>query len=700
MAGMACEVPAHLLSCLAAVPLCPPLGDCPVKVKVDAKPDFLEGEAKTRPILGLAELIWNSVDADANTVSVTYKRNKLGGIEAITVSDDGHGIEHTDAITCFGSLGGSWKKTKRVSQKLKRALHGQEGKGRFKAFCLGNAVVWNSTYKDNGTPKAFRIVGKRPALDQFDVTEAVKSKTDRLGTVVEISDVRDGIDSLDDSQKVADELARRLAIYLRKYPSVKIDIEGVPVDPRRVESHTADYRLADLTLDDGQTFKVRLNVIEWAVPTDRALYLCDASGFAKEEVQPGIRAKGWNFTAYLSSDAVPVLEERGAFALKELHPDYVKLLDLAKKQMKAHFTQRDAETAASVVEGWKKDGIYPYGGNPKDLIEQTERQVFDVVAMQLAEALPDFDESDAKSKKLSMRLLKQAIEKSPEEVQSIFTEVLGLTQDKQADLAELLKHTSLSSIITVAKEVAGRLDFLRVLEMLLFHPDSKRQLKERTQLHAMLEEKTWLWGEEFALSVSDKSLNDVLDAHLKLLGKRADDDPDVLREDGTTGRVDLMLSRLIPQQRAEEREHLVVELKRPSVAVDRDILMQAQSYADAVADDPRFRDTTTRWVFWVISNEMKESGRKQASQRDRPRGLCYVSDSGHVKVWAKTWGEIIQANKARMEFFQQRLQYKVDDQSALDALRKMHSKYLPPVFAEVKPDGTATDAKPTPPVVP
>jgi hypothetical protein len=80
---------------------------------------------------------------------------------------------------------------------------------------------------------------------------------------------------------------------------------------------------------------------------------------------------------------------------------------------------------------------------------------------------------------------------------------------------------------------------------------------------------------------------------------------------------------------------------------------------------------------------MTDSGRKQAEQANRPRGLCYESGNGHIKVWAKTWGEIIQANKARMEFFQQRLQYKVDNQSALDALRKMHAKYLPPVFAGV-----------------
>ncbi len=85
---------------------------------------------------------------------------------------------------------------------------------------------------------------------------------------------------------------------------------------------------------------------------------------------------------------------------------------------------------------------------------------------------------------------------------------------------------------------------------------------------------------------------------------------------------------------------------------------------------------------------MKDSGRKQGTQRDRPRGLCYESETGRIKVWAKTWGEVIDACKARLNWFQEQLQYSVDDQSALDALRRLHSKYLPPVFSE-PPAGSA-----------
>jgi Histidine kinase-, DNA gyrase B-, and HSP90-like ATPase len=310
-----------------------------VKVKLDVQPDHLEEVAQTRPIVGVAELIWNAVDADAKAVTVAYKKTFTDGIDGITVTDNGHDIEHDDAVTSFGKLGGSWKKAKCVSPEG-RALHGQEGKGRFKAFYLGNTITWNTVYESNGVLKAFRVRGKRPALDEFDVAEPKETNKSRTGTIVEVSHVRDCVASLDDPQKVADELARRMAIYLRAYPSVRIEVEGIQVDPSRAESHSASYRLPDIALSDGRAFSAKLDIIEWSVQIERALYLCDASGFARLERSPGIQAPGWNFTAYLASDLVADLKKRGAFAVGAIHPDNVKLMDAAKRQMREHFTRR------------------------------------------------------------------------------------------------------------------------------------------------------------------------------------------------------------------------------------------------------------------------------------------------------------------------------------------------------------------------
>jgi hypothetical protein len=73
-----------------------------------------------------------------------------------------------------------------------------------------------------------------------------------------------------------------------------------------------------------------------------------------------------------------------------------------------------------------------------------------------------------------------------------------------------------------------------------------------------------VFGEEWALTGDDDRLNEVLAAHLHLLG-----DVDlasilpVLREDGSDAIPDLVLSRTI--ETAENKyEHLVVELKRPA----------------------------------------------------------------------------------------------------------------------------------------
>jgi DNA mismatch repair ATPase MutL len=88
---------------------------------------------ETKPILAVAELVWNALDADAKKVRVELSYNKLGGLQAITIIDNGHGISYTDAIPAFENLGGSWKNRHTKSKGERRLLHGKAGKGRFLA---------------------------------------------------------------------------------------------------------------------------------------------------------------------------------------------------------------------------------------------------------------------------------------------------------------------------------------------------------------------------------------------------------------------------------------------------------------------------------------------------------------------------------------------------------------------------------------
>jgi hypothetical protein len=53
-----------------------------------------------------------------------------------------------------------------------------------------------------------------------------------------------------------------------------------------------------------------------------------------------------------------------------------------------------------------------------------------------------------------------------------------------------------------------------------------------------------------------------------------------------------------------------------------------------------------------------------------------------VFIWVKSWGQIIEAARARLEFFQEQLEYSADDESALAYLRKIHEQYLPRVLLQ------------------
>jgi hypothetical protein len=243
-----------------------------------------------------------------------------------------------------------------------------------------------------------------------------------------------------------------------------------------------------------------------------------------------------------------------------------------------------------------------------------------------------------------------------------------------------LVKTSLSNIISSAKIVANRLDFLVALENLIFDKKTKKKLLERDQLHKILENEAWIFHEEFALSGSEKTLEEVLEMHLGEMRAEDISEP-VLREDGQQGRVDLMFSRMI-QPRHNERDHLVVELKRPSQPINSKILGQVESYAIAVAKDPRFLKENTRWRFVVVANSMDEHAKEKAQQKERPKGLVYDSGPLNIQVWAYEWTEIIATARARLQFINKSLSYEAGRDTARTYLEKAHSKFIPNIDAE------------------
>jgi hypothetical protein len=54
----------------------------------------------------------------------------------------------------------------------------------------------------------------------------------------------------------------------------------------------------------------------------------------------------------------------------------------------------------------------------------------------------------------------------------------------------------------------------------------------------------------------------------------------------------------------------------------------------------------------------------------------------NVLVGIKTWGELIEENRARLQFFQEHLQHTADESAAIRYLQEKHSKFLEGVIVD------------------
>lgn len=654
-------------------------------VEIQVQNDHLERLATARrPVLAVAELIWNAVDADAVRVDIALVDDALGELTAIEVADNGHGIPFADAESLFSRLGGSWKRGGKRSRQKGRLLHGQEGQGRFRALGLGRVVDWRVVYAGDSGLQQFRISMVKDTLRRVQIEDEVPAPSGaRQGVTVTVSELERDFRSLR-TEGATQELAQILALYLRQYPEVKVHFDNTLIDPASAVDHDQIYALPDIEAD-GQSFPANLEIVEWRMQAERRLFFCDEAGFPLDSTTPGIQAPGFSFTAYLKSDYFAKLLSENRLEIANLDAPTAKTIDAAKNIMRDHFRTRASEKASGLVERWQQEQIYPYEGQPTTDLEKAERQVFNVVALNVNHFLPDFEESDDKSKRFQLRLLRHAIENAPDDLAKILTEVLDLPQEKREELSGLLDRTTLSHIISASKIITDRLEFLQGLETLVFDSEMKHAVLERTQLHRILAENAWLFGEQYHLSVDDQSLTDVLKAHLSHLGDEIVIDSPVTRVDGSRGIVDLMFSRNIQLAGSEEREHLVVELKRPNVIIKAETLTQIQSYAFAVAKDARFRDVPAKWVFWAISTDIDDFAKLNVTQRDRPRGMLYQSDDPSITIWVKTWSQIISECRARLRFFSEKLNYAPDRDASLEHLRTTYSKYLSDLYTATVP---------------
>jgi len=353
------------------------------------------------------------------------------------------------------------------------------------------------------------------------------------------------------------------------------------------------------------------------------------------------------------------------------------VINESKKFAREYTRKRMHFYSSEFITELKQQGIYPYKEKADNIIEESKRQVFDIVALQVNEFLPDFDNQDLKSKKFTLTLIKEALENDSHNLQKILIEVIELPKEKREELVEILEESSLSTVIDTMTEIKNRLMFLNALEELIYNRELNKNVLERKHLHKIIAKETWVFGDEYTYGVDDLTLKNVLKSYLKDHLNRDDFEEVINSEDNSN--LETIPDVCLWQQfslGSSGKENLIIELKRPSLNAGFTEKSQIEGYATAVSRDNRFPKEKTKWKFILLTKDVKNEIEPLLSQKNRKYG--HIHEGENFDVYILSWGNVISEARQRLEFIKEKLNLNLmDNEKNLEFLRKKYSEYLP-----------------------
>lgn len=617
----------------------------------------------------VAEYIWNALDAESSVIEVTMATGDTDVAEEVIIADNGTGMRPEDVEDFFLTHGDSWKRTARFSPTQNRPLHGRFGRGRFHGYAIANKMRWTTVGLSDGNFAETTITGHYSTPDEFNIAGPISSsgptgttvhfETRQIPKVVSLTDPSSGL-----------QLTAMLAASLLALPKVVVKYRGARLNPQ-------DHIVADITLEIALDPKYlrgkpapQLRFVEWSSDMKaKTMFLCDERGNVVTEFKPAsLPPAPISWTAYLQWEGFRDPELMSGADLRVPETLHGELLGAAIESLRKHLQLRLDDQKGRILAEWVRQGVYPYKGEPQSAAEEVEREVFDIVAVVASPAIG----KDVTQKKLSLKLLQEATRTKPSRTNKILASVLDLSEDEQQVLIDLLERTKLASIIRSAQTIADRADFIRALRTLLYTDSVRREFREVDQLHPLLVNEPWIFGDEWNLALSEVGLTRLIKELLVNVEKEAEFSAEpVVLPSGKKGRVDMAFSRHLPE--SERTRHLVVELKRPKT-IRMAEFSQVTDYATAIVRHPQVVDSPHTFDFWLIGTEIDDAVRNQYSDPSRP-GL--TTNHAKYRLWVMSWGQLLDHAERRIQAFQTALELSSSDAASRQYLQRKHAEFIP-----------------------
>ena len=563
----------------------------------------------------LFELVWNGFDAKAERVSVNVYENDMGGIDRATVIDDGLGIDYTTLKATFGQFNES-------SKQADPSQHGSHGRGRlaFHIICLGATWSTRSMKGDarisveSQSIKHYKGQLIRPEEQHLALREKVH------GTVVELEDFTKNFPN---SETLREKFSAEFGWFLAVRDSKELRVNDVLISVPKNEITKRTINVRDNDFD--------VQVIRWdnkPASEKSYIYLFNSKNELVYKVLSTLNNKPGFFTTVCVTSGwantfspVADLFNPEAHSLTSLPwKGLIRQLTALADEVYEDFLRKKADT---VVDGYIRDGYFPtYAGLPageKEWRLNNSRSL--VKEIYLVD--PQVFSASKKQIKFIIRLIDRlAISNENDALLDVLNGSLDLSAEALQKLSGQLRQTSFENIVSTIEVLQRRATAVQKLRVVM--SEHYREVLETPDLQQVIENNTWLFGPKFETLGAEEDTFTKIAKSLRDTAVKTNEVDDADVEDGSDiegarRQVDLFLARKYPAHNSRSQpiyKCTIIEIKRPSVALNTKRLRQPEDYAQIIKRFPEFASERMHFELILVGRKISSEDTLITARKD------------------------------------------------------------------------------------
>ena len=340
--------------------------------------------------------------------------------------------------------------------------------------------------------------------------------------------------------------------------------------------------------------------------------------------------------------------------LSDMQPELKKILDSIKIYIDEFFTDWYKDFY-DFKKNLNEDSFYPYLKTPTS--SQTKQIVFNQFAYYIEKDYQLLKKNEP-SRKIIYPLIDKAI--SNGDIEDILKSIQLLDNEKISKFKDLLKKSDLDEVVEFSEKIAKKNQFLDFLYEIVYNEPAK-YIKERSQLHKIIEKELWLFGEEYEQTpklFSDKKLKNNLEElrnqYLKFTLSEEDKNTVEIQDKYLEGITDLFFfnEKRIGEQ---ESEILIVELKSPRCRITQKEINQVEKYAYQIENLSKFSQSLKYKIILISSDT--DGFTKSKVGKENPF-LLEKNKAGNIFTYIYTWSDLIDSLRKKLSYMSNVLKVK------------------------------------------